>query len=115
MGYLINLPSDTDNGLKLLCEGTAGGPQGSAITSAAFPVLIGSSLKGAEAKSTGVEARGIQDNTDLFGDPALVLGVNGALMLLPAGFEKADLKPSKPKFQAFTTTLDAYLDAPPPD
>ena len=50
---------DTDNGLELPCEGTASGPQGSAITNVTFPVLIDSSLKGAEAKFTGVEARGI--------------------------------------------------------
>jgi hypothetical protein len=48
---------DTVNGIKLLCEGAAGGPQGSAIASAAFPVLTDSSLKGAEAKSTGTEVR----------------------------------------------------------
>ena len=104
---------DTDNGLKLLCEEMTGGPQSSAITNVAFPVLIDSALKGAEAKFTGVEVKSIQDDIDIYGDPALILGDDGALMWLLAEFEKADLKPNKSKFQAFTTTPDAYYDASP--
>ena len=69
---------------KLLCEGTAGGPQGSAIASVSFPVLVGSSLKGAEAKFTGAEVRGIQNDIGLYGDPELISGDDGALMWLLA-------------------------------
>ena len=36
-------------------------------------------------------------------------------MWLLAKFERADLKPNKPKFQAFTTTPGAHLAASPPD
>ena len=85
---------DTDNGLKFLCEGTAGGPQGSAITNVAFPVLIESPLKGLEAKPTSVEVRGIQDDIGLYGDPKLIPGDDGALMWLLPGLAKDGLKPS---------------------
>ena len=106
---------DTDNGLKFLCEGTAGGPQGSAITSVAFPVLIESPLKGVEAKPTSVEVRGIQDDIGLYGDPKLIPGDDGALMWLLAEPARAVLELSRSKFQAFTTSPDTYLDASPPD
>jgi hypothetical protein len=101
-------------GYELLCEGTAGGPQGSAITNAAFPILIDSALKGAEAKFTGVEVRGIQDDIGIYGDPELIVGNDGALMWLFAELLKADLEPNRSEFQAFTTTPDAYFDASPP-
>ena len=68
-------PGNTDNGTKFLCEGTAGEPQGSTITNVAFPVLICSSLKGAEAKFTGAEIRGILDDVGLYSDPAPILGM----------------------------------------
>ena len=71
---------DNGNGLQLLCKGTAGGPQSSATTSTAYPVLIGSAFKGAEAKFTGVEVMAIQVEIGLYDDPALILGDDGALM-----------------------------------
>ena len=48
-------PDDTDNGPKLLREGTAGGPQCGSISitnAVAFPVLIDSALNGVEAQFT---------------------------------------------------------------
>ena len=39
----------TANGLEELCKGTAGGPQGSAVTILTFPILIDRILKEAEA------------------------------------------------------------------
>jgi len=79
---------DTDNDIKPLCGGSAGGPQGSAIKIAAFPVLIG---------------------------PALIPGDDGGPMCPPAELAKADLKPSRSRFSALTNTPDAYFGASPPD
>ena len=78
----LNAVRRPNNGLKLLCEGTASGPQGSAITSAAFPGQTDFFLKDAEEKSMGVEARSIQDDIGLFGDPAPIPGDDRALMWL---------------------------------
>ena len=41
---------------------------------------------------------------DLYGDPAIILGEGGALDFILAEFQKADLKPSLKKFQAYTTS-----------
>ena len=68
-------------GLKWLCEGRAGGPQGSALTCVTFPMLLDVVLKGVEAKFPDVEAKAIQDDIDLYGNPADILGEDGALQL----------------------------------
>ena len=72
-------PDDAINDLKPLCEGTAVGAQSSAITNAASQVLIGSSLKGAEAKFADVEVKGTEGDTGLYCDPFLVLSNDGGL------------------------------------
>ena len=96
-------------GLKWLCEGRAGGPQGSALTSVAFPVLLDVILKAVERKHPGVEVKAIQDDVDLYGDPADILGDDGALEFLLAELKRiAKLKPNRKKFQAYTPTPEAY-------
>ena len=96
-------------GLKWLCEGRAGGPQGSALTSVAFPVLLDVILKAVERKYPGVEVKAIQDDVDLYGDPADILGDDGALEFLLAELKRiAKLKPNRKKFQAYTPTPEAY-------
>ena len=111
----IFMRSDTAaNGLEELCEGTAGGPQGSAVTILTFPILINRILKEAEAKFDGVEVKAIQDDIDLIGPPNLILGDAGALAWIFEELGKVDLQPNLGKFQAFTTTPDAYHEAGPP-
>ena len=63
-------------GYTRICEGTAGGPQGSPITNGAFPAVINSALKGTEAEF-GVDVEAIQDNCAVMGDPVKVFGPNG--------------------------------------
>ena len=76
---LIGTPK---SGLKWLCEGRAGGPQGSALTCVTFPMLLDVVLKGVEAKFPDVEAKAIQDDIDLYGNPADILGDDGALQFI---------------------------------
>ena len=45
-----------------------------------------------------MEAKAIQDDIDLSGDPAVILGPNGALQYLLAALEASDLKPNHSKF-----------------
>ena len=58
-------------GLKHVCEGRAGGPQGSALTCIVFPILLDGILKATEQQFPGVEIKAIQDDVDLYGDPAI--------------------------------------------
>jgi len=58
------------SGLKHVCEGRAGGPQGSALTCIVFPVLLDGILKETEQRFSGVETKAIQNDVGLYGDPA---------------------------------------------
>ena len=89
-------------GLKHVCEGRAGGPQGSALTCIVFPILLDGILKETEQRFPGVETKAIQDDVDLYGDPAIILGEGGALDFILAEFKKVDLEPNLKKFQAYT-------------
>ena len=55
------------------------GPQGSALTCIVFPILLDGILKETERRFPGVETKAIQDDVDLYGDPAIILGEGGAL------------------------------------
>ena len=88
-----------------------GGPQGYPLTNLLFPLAIDSAIKATEAKYQGVEAKVIQDDIDMFGDPAIILGPNGALQYLLAA---SDLKPNHSKLQAITTDRQAWTAAGPP-
>ena len=48
----------------------------------------------------GVETKAIQDDVDLYGDPAIILGEGGALDFILAELKKVDLEPNLKKFQA---------------
>ena len=75
----------------------------------AFPVLLDVILKAVERKYPGVEVKAIQDDVDLYGDPADILGDDGALEFLLAELKRiAKLKPNRKKFQAYTPTPEAY-------
>ena len=87
-------------GLKHVCEGKAGGPQGSALTCIVFPILLDGILKKTEQTFPGIEAKAIQDDVDLYGDPAIILGEGGALDFILAEFKIAGLEPNLKKFQA---------------
>ena len=76
----------------------AGGPQGCPLANLFFPLAIDSALKATEAMYPGVEAKAIQDDIDLSGDPAVILGPNGALQYLLAALEASDLTPNHSKF-----------------
>jgi len=89
-------------GLKQVCEGRAGGPQGSALTCIVFFILLDGILKETERRFPGVETKAIQDG--LYGDPAIILGEGGAFGFILAEFQKADLKPNLKKFQPYTTS-----------
>ena len=69
-----------------------------------FPILLDGILKEAERRFPGVETKSIQDDVDLFGDPAVILGEGGALDFILAELQKVDLKPNLKKFQAYTTS-----------
>ena len=71
--------STAARGFKQVCEGRAGGPQGSALTCIVFPILLDGVLKETERRFPGVETKAIQDDVDLYGDPAIILGEGGAL------------------------------------
>jgi len=103
-------------GLKWLCEGRAGGPQGSALTCVTFPVLLDVVLKGVEAKFPDVEAKAIQDDIDLYGDPADILGDDGALQFILLELKRvAELDANPKKFQAYTPTPAAFSAALSPE
>ena len=67
--------TDGPRGYTHICEGTAGGPQGSPITNGAFPMVINSALKGTEAEFE-VDVKAIQDDCAVMGDPVEVFGPN---------------------------------------
>ena len=101
-------------GLKHVCEGKAGGPQGSALTCIVFPILLDGILKKTEQMFPGIETKAIQDDVGLYGDPAIILGEGGALDFILAEFKVADLEPNLKKFQAYTispTEFQAALSA----
>ena len=95
-------------GYEHLCEATAGGPQGSALTSSTFPLLLDGVLKETEMRFPGVEFKAIQDDVDVYGDPAKILGLDGALEFFLKELKSLDLKPNMKKCQAYTTTPDAF-------
>ena len=102
-------------GFQFLCDGMAGGPQGSPLTNLFFPMAIDHALKETERLFPEVEVKAIQDDIDLSGDPKLILGPNGALKFLLDALEaQNDLKPNHSKFQAITTDPKAWEDAGPP-
>ena len=88
-------------GLKHVCEGRAGGPQGSALTCIVFPILLDGILKETEQRFPGVETKAIQDDVDLYGDPAIILGEGGALDFILAGPRKVGPEPNLKRFQAY--------------
>jgi len=91
-------------GLKQVCEGRAGGSQGSALTCIVFPILLDGILKETEWRFPGVETKAAQDDVGLYGDPAIILCEGGAFDFILAEFQKADLKPNPKKFQAHITS-----------
>ena len=91
-------------GFTHLCDGLAGGPQGSALTNLTFPMVLDAALKAVEAKFDGVEVRAIQDDCDLMGPPEQLFGTNGdngALQFLLDELAKIDLEPDLTKFQTY--------------
>lgn len=108
------LSDEGERGFIYLCDGMAGGPQGSPFTNLFFPLAIDSALKDTEAKYPGVEVKAIQDDIDLSGDPAVILGPDGALQYLLTALAACDLKPNHSKFQAITTDREAWTAAGPP-
>ena len=97
--------SQTETGLKYLCESSAGGGQGNPLTSIIFPVVIDKALKAAE--SNGVEPRAQQDDIHLWGDPDEIFGEDGTLARLLADLKADGLDPNLTKFQLLGTTPDA--------
>ena len=106
---------NADRGLAHLCDGKAGGPQGSALTNVTFPVAINTALKATEAKYPHDEVRAIQDDCDIMGPPDEVFGTTneygeiedeGALQFLLDELAKLDLEPNKGKFQAYLVHAD---------
>jgi len=81
-------------GLKQVCESRAGGPQGSALTCIASPILLDGILKETEQRFPGVETKAIQDDVDLYGDPAIILGEGGALDFILAEFRRWTWSPT---------------------
>ena len=71
--------STTSNGLKFLCDSSAGGAQGNPLTNIIFPVVINDTLKSTEAEHPGVETRAQQDDINLWGDPDMIFGTGKAL------------------------------------
>ena len=59
----------------------------------------------------GVETKAIQDDVDLYGDPAIILGEGGALDFILAELKKVDLEPNLKKFQAYTTSPVEFQEA----
>jgi len=100
-------------GLKQVCEGRAGGPQGSALTCIVFPILLDGILKETEQRFPVFETKAIQNDVSLYGDPAIILGGGGALDFILAEFQKADLKPNLKKFQAYTTSPEELREESP--
>jgi len=95
-------------GFTHICEGTAGGPQGSPITNGAFPVVINSALKSTEA-GFGVDVKAIQDDCAVMGDPEKVFGPNGgdgALHHLLENLKEVNLDSVPTKFQCYTVNTD---------
>ena len=92
-------------GLKQVCEGRAGGPQGSALTCIVFPILLDGILKETERRFPGVETvaitetKAIKDDVGLYSDPAIILSERGFIL---AEFHKVDLKPNLKKFRSYT-------------
>ena len=86
--------STAARGLKQVCEGRAGGPQGSALTCILFPILLDGILKETERRFPEVETKAIQGDVGLYGDPAIIFGEGGALDFILAGFKKVDLEPN---------------------
>ena len=97
--------SQTETGLKYLCESSAEGGHGNPLKSIIFPVVIDKALKAAE--SNGVEPRAQQDDIHLRGDPDEIFGEDGALATLLADLKAVSLDPNLTKFQLLGTTPDA--------
>jgi hypothetical protein len=109
-GWVFIRDSKSENGLSFLCPSTAGGPQGSAITNVAFPMVIDEALKTVEEQFPGVVVRAIQDDIDVMGNPDLIFSANGtqgALDFLLEQLRKVGLEPNLKKFQAYTTHPEA--------
>ena len=62
-----------------------------------FPILLDGILKETERRFPGVKT---QDDVDLYGVPAIILGEGGALDFILAELKKVDLEPNLKKFQA---------------
>ena len=97
--------SQTETGLKYLCETSAGGGQGNALTSITFPVVIDKALKAAEPN--GVESRVQQDDIHLWGGPGEISGTDGTLATPLADLKGVGLDPDVAKFQDLGTTPGA--------
>ena len=102
--------SQTEAGLKYLCESSAGGGQGNPLTNIIFPVVIDKALKAAE--SNNVEPRAQQDDIHLWGDPDEIFGEDGTLARLLADLKAVGLDPNLTKFQLLGTTPDACANKP---
>ena len=102
--------SQTEPGLKYLCESSAGGGQVNPLTTIIFPVEIDKALK--EAESNGVEPRAQQDDIHLLGDPDGIFGEDRTLARLLVDLKAVGLELHLTKLKLLGTTPDACANKP---
>ena len=99
----------TEGKIEFLCESSAGGGQGNALTNSFFPMAIDSSLKWVEKYYPSIGVIGMQDDITLTGSKQFIYEALGELL---DKLSSIGLDPNPAKFQVYGISDNALVGKP---